>query len=101
MKRKTNTCELREVSLTIRMTDNRGNGGFLENGRDGEKSPSRNETRLEYSFLCNINRPFVINAVAAIKSRETIASRRDRARSRADYRDAAPFSVTPRLTELF
>ena len=46
---KTNRYRLREASLTIRTTGKRGNGGPLKNGRDGEKSPSRNETRLEYS----------------------------------------------------
>ena len=50
---KTNRYRLREPNLTIRMTGNRDNGGLLKNGRDGEKSPSRNETRLEYSFLCH------------------------------------------------
>lgn len=89
---KTNRCRLHEAHL--RTNGNQDNGGLLENGRDDKKASSRNEMRLEYSsrFLRrDIDRPFVTSAVAAIKSQETIASRRDRARSSADYRDAAPF----------
>jgi hypothetical protein len=50
----------------------RGNGGFLKDGGDDEKAPSRrNETRLEYlsRFCLDIGGLFVISAVAAIKNR--------------------------------
>jgi len=45
---KINRCGLREARL--RTIGNRNNGGFLENEGDDEKTPSRNEMRLEYSL---------------------------------------------------
>jgi len=90
---KTNRCGLREARL--KTIGNRNNGGFLENEGDDEKTPSRNEMRLEYSSrFCTA---ILIDHLSLAPWPPLKSERRsppdDRARSRADYRNAALFQL--------